>query len=186
MITSKRRWVVGDIFHAVVDHAGEALVGKDRFGEFREMLLGEFDDRRVDLDLGEAFDRLVLEHLFGDAAIAAADDQHLARAAVGEQRHVRHHLLIDEFVALGDLGGAVEHQHLAEEWLLEQHEMLVRGVRFVEHLVDPVAHAKAEVVEQRLGDPSLFSHGHPLGHDPGSGQRFSEKIMHYKNWRQSI
>ena len=102
--------------------------------------------------------RLVLEHLLGDAAVAAADDQHFARIAVGEQRHVRHHLLIDEFVALGDLGCAVEHQHLAEERLLEQHEMLVLGLRFVEHLVDPVAHAKAEVVEQRLGNPALFGH----------------------------
>ena len=129
---------------------------------FREMLLGECDDRRVDLDLSQAFHRLVLERLFGDAAIAAADDEHLARAAVREQRHVRHHFLVDEFVSLGDLGGAVEHQHLAEEWLLEQHEMLVRRARFVEHLVGPVAHPKAEVVEQRLRDPSLFSHAAPL------------------------
>ena len=125
------------------------------------MLLGEFDHRWVDLDLGEALDGLVLEHLLGDAAIAAADDQHVARIAVREQRHVRHHLLVDEFVALGDLGGAVEHQHLAEERLLEQHQVLVLGLRLVEHLVDPVAHAEAEVVEQRLGDPALLGHDSP-------------------------
>ncbi len=62
------------------------------------MLLGELDHRGVDLDLGEALDRLVLEHLLGDAAVAAADDQHLARLAVGEDRHVRHHLVVDELV----------------------------------------------------------------------------------------
>ena len=126
------------------------------------MLLGERDDRRVDLDLGEAFDAFVLEHLLSDAAVAAADDQHFARIAVGKQRHMRHHLLIDEFVALGDLGCAVEHHHLAEERLLEQHEVLVLGLRFMEHFVDPVAHAKAEVVEQRLGNPALFGHDTPL------------------------
>ncbi len=139
----------------------EALVGENRLGEFREMLLGELDHRRIDLDLGEALDRLVLEHFLGDAAIAAADDQHVARVAMGEQRHVRHHLLVDEFVALGDLGGAVEHQHLAEERVLEQHEVLMLGLHLVEHLVDLEAHAETEIVEQRLGNPALLGHDRP-------------------------
>ena len=85
MMTSKRRSVVaiyGDIFQAVGDHIRETLVGEDRFGEFRKVLLGEFDDRRVDLHLGKAPHGFVLEYLFGDPAIAAADDQHVARVAV--------------------------------------------------------------------------------------------------------
>jgi hypothetical protein len=147
-----------DIFGAVVDDALEALVGKHRLGEFGEMLLGEFDHLGVDLDLGQALDGLVLEHLFGNAAIAAADDQHVAGIAVGEQRHVRHHLLVDELVALRDLGGAVEHQHFADIGLLEQHQMLVLGLQLVEHLVDREGHAEAEIVEQRLGKPALLCH----------------------------
>ena len=64
-----------------------------------KVLLGELDHRGIDLDLREALDRLVLEHLLGNAAVAAADDQHLPRLAVREDRHVRHHLLVDELVA---------------------------------------------------------------------------------------
>ena len=120
------------------------------------MRLGELDHFGIDLDLGEALDRFVLEHLLGDAAIAAADDEHLARLAMGEQRHMRHHFLIDEFVFLADLGRAIEHQHLAEERLLEQDEMLVRGLLLVEHSVGLIGHAEAERIEQRLGDPALL------------------------------
>ena len=161
---------LGDVFCAVVDDGFEALVGKDRPGEFGEMFLGEFDHLGVDLDLGEAFDRLVLEHFLGDAAVAAADDEDVARIAVGEQRHMRHHLLVDEFVLLGDLGGAIEHQHLAEKRLLEQHQMLVLGLHFVEHLVDLKGHAETEIVEQRLGNPALLRH-RPLPYEkrPGLG-----------------
>jgi hypothetical protein len=73
--TPPERGAFGDICHAVIDHALKALVGKHRFGEFRTMLLGGFDHRRVDLDLGDAFDGFVLEGFFGDAAVAAAPDK---------------------------------------------------------------------------------------------------------------
>ena len=106
--------------------------------------------------------RFVLEHFLGDAAVAAADDQHLARLAVREDRHMGHHLVIDELVARGDLRRAVEHQHLAEELVLEQHQMLVLGLRLVEHPLDLEGHAEAEIVEQRLGNPAF------LGHDASS------------------
>ncbi len=149
------------------------LSAKHRLGEFGKVLLGELDHRRIDLHLGEALDGFVLEHFLGDAAIAAADDEHLAHVAVGEQRHVRHHLLVNELVLLGDLGGAVEHEHLAEERLLEQHQMLVLGLHLVEHLVDLKRHAEAEFVEQRLGNPAFFRHdgtsGSPIAKRPGPG-----------------
>ena len=79
--------------------------------------------------------------------------------AVGEDRHMGHHLVIDELVARGDLRGAVQHQHLAEVLLLEQHEVLVRGLLLVQHLVDREGHAEAEVVEQGLGKPAFVGHG---------------------------
>jgi hypothetical protein len=112
----------------------------------------------VDLDLHDALQRLVLQDFLGDAAVAAADDQHVLRLAVRQDRHVGHHLVIDELVARGDLRGAVEHQHLAEVLLLEQHEVLVLGLLLVKHLVDREGHAEAEVVEQRLGKPAFVGH----------------------------
>ena len=158
---------LGDVAHAVADDQLEASVGEHRLGEFRKMLLGEFHHRGVDLHLGEAFDRFVLEHLLGDAAVAASHDQHVARIAVGKQRHVRHHLMVDELVLAGDLRGSVEHQHLAEERMLEQNEMLVRGLHLVDHPLDLVGHAEAEIVEQRFGNPAFFGHARA----PGSARR---------------
>ena len=115
------------------------------------MLLGELDHRGVDLHLGEASDRLVLEHLLGDPAVPAADDQHFPGVAMGEDRHMGHHFVVDELVLCRDLGGTVEHQNLAEERVLEQDEMLVLGLHFVEHPLDLVGHAEAQVVEQGFG-----------------------------------
>ena len=150
-----------DVFDAVIDHEIEALVLEHRSGEFGEMLLGEFDHRGVDLDLRDALDRFVLEHFLGDAAIAAADDQHFLGVAVRQDRHVRHHLVIDELVRGGDLGGAVQHQHFAEMLLLEQDQMVVAGLLLVEHPLDLEGHAEAEIVEQRFRNPAFFSHGTP-------------------------
>ena len=72
---------------------------------------------------------------------------------------MRHHLVVDEFVARGDLRRAVQHQHLAEELMPEQHEVLMLGLHFVQHPLDRVGHAKAELVEQRLGNPAFLGHG---------------------------
>src|SRR6516162_10084554 len=53
---------------------------------------------------------------------------------------------------------AVEHQYLAEEGVLEQQQVLVRGACLVMDLVDTITHAEAEFVEQRFGDPSFVGH----------------------------
>src|SRR5262249_20366924 len=53
---------------------------------------------------------------------------------------------------------AVEHQHLAEERVLEQHEMLVLGLELVDDPLDLVGHADADVIEQRLGNPAFVGH----------------------------
>ena len=47
---------------------------------------------------------------------------------------VRHHLVIDELVAGGELTHAVEHQHDAPGRILEDDEMLVLGLHLVQHL----------------------------------------------------
>src|SRR5207248_201286 len=69
------------------------------------------------------------------------------------------HLMVDELVSAGDLGRPIQHQYFSEESVLEQDEMLVLGARFVEHPIDFVGHAEAELVEQRFGHPALAGHG---------------------------
>ena len=180
MMTSKRRSVLATYFMPSAMTQIEALVGEHRLGEFRKMLLGELDDGGVDLDLGEALDRFVLEHLLGDAAVAAADDQHFPGVAMGKDRHVDHHLMVDELIGGRDLGRAIEHQDLAEEGVLEQHEVLMLGLRLVDHPLGLIGHAEAEVVEQSLGNPAFSGHDRhqmtnggdedpPVAYDPSSG-----------------
>ena len=100
---------LGNELHAVGDHQVEARIVEDGGVEAAKMLTRELHHRGVDLDLGQPFHALVLQRLLGHAAIAAADDQHLARRAVGEDRHMGHHLVVDELVAGGDLHHPVEH-----------------------------------------------------------------------------
>ena len=134
--------------------------------EAAPMLFGKLNHGRIDLDLGEALDRLVLEHLFCNAAVAAADDQHLPDVSVGKDRHVGHHLVVDKLIRGRDLGRAIEHQDLTEEWMLEKHEMLMLGLRLIEHPLGLIGHAETEVVEQRLGNLAFCGHdGHQKTND---------------------
>jgi hypothetical protein len=40
--------------------------------------------------------------------------------------------------------------------VLEQHQMLVLGVHFVEHPLDLIGHPEAFRIEQRLGNPAFL------------------------------
>ena len=149
----------GRVVHPIVDDEIKARVADDRTSEFREVFLRELDHRGIDLDLGHPLDRVVLEYFLRDPAIAASDDQYLSGAAVGDDRHVRHHLVIDELVLAGDLRSAVQHQDLAEELVLEQDQMLVLGLHLIDHPLGRIGHAEIEVVEQGLGNPAFRGHG---------------------------
>src|SRR5262249_20718519 len=83
------------------------------------------------------------------------------------------HLVIDELVRGRNLSCAIEHQHLSEERMLEQNEMMVLGLYLVEHPLDFIGHAETEVVEQRFGNPASFSHGRATDESCGMGKRAS-------------
>ncbi len=52
-----------------------------------------------------------------------------------------HHLMVDELVSAGDLRGPVQHEHLAEELVLEKNQTLVVGLLLVQHPLHLVGHA---------------------------------------------
>ena len=83
------------------------------------MLAAQVDDAAIDLAQRDLFELRVLERLAQDAAVAAAHDQRPLCPPVGEQRHVRHHLVIDELVLGRDLDDAVEHHHPAKVGVVE-------------------------------------------------------------------
>jgi hypothetical protein len=92
---------------------------------------------------GYLLDRGMLQHLLGHAAVAAADNQHAPGLAMGQNRHVRHHLVIDELVRFRGLHHAVEGQHAAEGLAFEQLQTLMPGLAVKQQLVDPDLDAKA-------------------------------------------
>ena len=80
------------------DHLGARIVpgiAADR----RQELLRQPDHLAVDFHHHRAPHAAMLQHAPQHAAIAGADDQHVLRRAVRQQRHVRQHLLVDELVA---------------------------------------------------------------------------------------
>ena len=93
------------------------------------------------------------QHFAQDTAVAAADDQDLLRLAVGEQRHVGHHLVIDELIPRGELDDAVQHHHPAEILILEDYQLLVFGLAIEEDFVR--LQADAEAIVERLFDPPV-------------------------------
>lgn len=100
------------------------------------------------------------QHFARHAAVAAADDQNPPRRAMGEQRRVGEHLMIDVLIALRHLHNAVEGENPAEDRVLEDLEALMIGAAVVDHprrtqplaivrvqrLVDPVVHSAASTI----------------------------------------
>src|SRR5262245_50994267 len=69
--------------------------------------------------------------------------------AVRQDRHMAHHLVVDELVRGSDLSRPVEHQYFSEERILEENEMLMLGVQLIEHPRDFVRHAAARSARKR-------------------------------------
>ena len=121
---------------AVGDHDAGARVLESVAADRPQIPFAQIDHAGIDLDKGRAVHRVVFQHLFQQAAIAAADNQDLAGAPMRQQRQVRQHLVIDEFVAFGRLDDAVQCENAAEFRILEQDQLLMVALAFVEHLVD--------------------------------------------------
>ena len=139
------------------DHLG-ARIAPGLARDIRHELLREPDHLAVDLDHHRALDVAVLQHAPQHAAIARADDEHAPRIAMGEQRHMRQHLLVDELVALGDLDDTVEHHHAPMRVALEHGDILERALHARELALHPEALAPIRI--KRLVDPAIGGHRH--------------------------
>ena len=96
-----------------------------RAGHGRQELLADLDHALVDLDKVDVFDMRVAAQLAHAAAVAPADDEHLFDPVTQHgERDVHHHLVVNEFVALGQHHVAVERQEAAELLALEHVDAL--------------------------------------------------------------
>ena len=99
-----------------------------------QVLLAEADDGLVDVAEHGLLDTVVLDDLAQDAAVAAADDQHVLGVGVREHAQVGDHLLVGELVALVALDDVVEDEHHAVVRGLEDEDVLVEGLLVVNDL----------------------------------------------------
>ena len=138
---------------AVADDQLEPGIIETPAVEIGKMGPGKVDDARVDLDHDQALHAAVLQNFLGEPAIPAADDQHVLGRAMGKQRHMRHHLVIDELVAHRDLGGAVERDQAAEPHGVDDDQALVRRGEIIEDFGHPVFGGKPILLMQGLAVP---------------------------------
>ena len=75
----------------------DALIGESR-RRLRKESARDVDEHFVLLHDVDALDLGIAAQFLGDAAVAAADDQHVADMRVYRHGDVRHHLVIDELV----------------------------------------------------------------------------------------
>ena len=122
-----RRRRVEHVVDGVAHHHLGARVRPGVAADAGQVRLGERDHLLVDLHQHRPPHAPVLQHAAEDAAVAAADDQHALGGAVVQQRNMRHHLLVDELVRLGDLHHAVQHQHAPMRDAVEDEDVLVRA-----------------------------------------------------------
>ena len=109
-----------------------------------------------------AFAQALLDHaavpadLAQHAAVAAANDEHRLGIGMGVQRDLRDHLLVRVLVALCQLDGTVQHEHIPIGGRPENEDVLELGLAFVQHLLDLEAHGLTGPHHLRLTKPSIF------------------------------
>ena len=93
--------------------------------------------------------------------VGPADDDHLFRVGMGEQRRVRHHLVVEEVVARGDHHRAVDEHHIAPVGRFVDLDLLEGRLHLVELARDAEADRRAGRVEV-LVEP-VAGRGHAEG-----------------------
>lgn len=125
-----------------------------------QILAAERHHTGVDFHHGDGFDILMTRDFTQHRAVAAADNQHVLRVAVGQQRDVGHHFVIDKLVALGGLHHAVQRHYAAKGGVFEDYQILMIGFLMIEHVI----HGKilTKLVMQRFLPYRFFGHGEHL------------------------
>jgi len=87
------------------------------------------------------------------SVVAAADNERPLRPAMGEEGHMRHHLVIDELILGRELNDTVEHHHAAVVRVLEDDQALVLGLAVEKDVVGLQTDTEATV--ERFFDPAF-------------------------------
>lgn len=151
-------FTVAHVLHAVFEQQLGAAVAVG-LAQFREVFLGIAGDHFVDVDLGGFFHAGVTQHFTQGAAVAATDDDDALGVGVAEQHRVRHHLVVEEVVAGGEHGGAIDGHQVTEGVGFPHLDVLILGLHFFQLLFQAQAESGAGGVEV-LVKPVVFGAAH--------------------------
>lgn len=98
----------------------------------------------------------MLDDLAQDAAVAAANDEHLLGVGVRVHSEVGNHLLVGKLVAFGALDDVVEDEDVAVVGRLEDEHVLVLGLFVVQHLFDLEGHGLAGPHVGNFAEPAIW------------------------------
>ena len=125
-----------DVLEAVLIQDVHARVVQ-RAGDRGQVFAADRDHALVDLDQIDVLDAGIAAQLAHAAAVAPADDEHLFHpVAQHGEGDVHHHLMVDEFIALGQHHIAVERQEAAEFLALEHVDALEIALLGIQLAVD--------------------------------------------------
>ena len=157
---------------AVADNCG-GLGVLEAHGHAREVLLGETNDRLVDVAEDGLLDAVVLDDLTKHTTVTTTDDQDLLRVGVGVQGKVGDHLLVAiptsatsevphyniidlrELIALGALNDIVENKDGTVVGRFEDEDVLVLALLVVQDLLDLEGHGLAGPHVGDLAEPAI-------------------------------
>jgi len=89
----------------------------------------------------------VAQNLAQGAAVAAADDGHVARPIMCKERRVAHHFVVEEIVPAAEHGGTVNGHEMTEGFGVPDLDHLPGGGHPFELALDPQAKGGAGTVE---------------------------------------
>ena len=101
----------------------------------RQVFAAQAHDFPVDVDENHTVDGM-LENLFEQAAVSAADDQNGRHRPVPDYRHMTKHLVVVELVGFGRLHDAIEYENAPEVFVFEYQDILIAGPALIYDLVD--------------------------------------------------
>lgn len=149
---------VTHVLHAVFEQQFRAAVAVG-LAQFREVFLGIAGDHFIDVDLGGFFHARMPQHFTQGAAVATTNNDDALGVGVAEQHRVRHHLVVEEVVAGGEHGGAIDGHQVAEGVGFPHLDVLILGLHFFQLLFQAQAKGGASGVEV-LVKPVVFGAAH--------------------------
>mmetsp|Transcript_10075 Transcript_10075/g.15120 ORF Transcript_10075/g.15120 Transcript_10075/m.15120 type:complete len:296 (+) Transcript_10075:280-1167(+) len=127
-----------------------------------KVLFRVFDDICIKLANVNFLDTRVLCNLPQNSSISTANHQNFLRVWMSEQRNMRHHFLVGEFILFSDLDDTVEYENSSMVRGGEDENVLEFGAAVVEHFLDFNGHGLSWPEFTAFVEPSVDNEVHTI------------------------